>query len=438
MAEPFLNSRSDIPGDRHTHRPSPFIAYLQMIQRYALLILLTSIMGVGLALWLLLNVVKPVYQASTSLLVVEQRGGGLSGMLTQIEDELEALGPLRNLAMQGSSQSSTEDLISILRSRSLAEKVAATLPLRMLQEVQLMLDDAPAGTEDRLLVEYLQKQTKILPPDSQDGTLRVRVRLSQPDLSARAANLYVNELKAYVGVLINKEQGKQLDYLDEQLHKLERELAEAEGGLLRFQQRNRTIALDEEVKQLIAQIAELEADELTAQAALKDAQARARKLDQSAIELSPEAPAARNAIELDVAGLQERQRTLTRARQRYQKLLSGLPAQALELARIERQVMLKSRLYLLLQQQSQATRLEAARSVELFRVLDPAQPPLAPVYPVRGLWLATSAILSLAVGIILASILDFLRSLRRPQASGPEGILQPEQVTAPPEQTLTD
>ncbi len=408
---------------------SPFISYLRMLQRYALLILLTTVMGVGLALWLLLNVVKPVYQSATSLIVVEQRSSGLSGMLTQIEDELESLGPLKNLALQGNSRSSTSDLISILRSRSLTEKVAASLPLRMLPEVQLMLDKAKAGTEDRLLVEYLQKQTRILPPDSQDGTLRIRVRLSDPDLAARAANHYVNELKTYVGLLINKEQGKQLNYLDTQLHKLERELADSESSLLRFQQRNRTIALDEEVKQLITQIAELEADELSAQAALQDAQARERQLDQSALELSPEAPATRREIELNVAGLQERKQTLTRARQRYQRLLTGLPAQALELARLERQLNLKNRLYLLLQQQAQASRLEAARSVELFRVLDPAQAPLAPVYPVKGLWLAVSAVLSLALGILMASILDFLRSLRRPEQA--QALDNTEHVPAP-------
>ncbi|HEY9842922.1 MAG: GNVR domain-containing protein [Candidatus Sericytochromatia bacterium] len=401
------------PSEPAERAPGSFFAYLQLLQRYALLILLTGLLGVGLAGWLLLNVIQPVYQASTSLLVIEQRGGSLSGLVSQLENELESLGPLRALALQGgSSQSPAEELISILRSRTLAEKVARQLPLKVLTEVQHLLAKAPAGVEQRLLVEYLQKHTKILPPDSQDGTLRIRIRLGQPDLSAQAANLYVRELQTFVGILINREQGKQLSYLEAQLHKLERELAGAETGLLRFQQRHRSIALDEEVKQLIKQLGDLEADELSARAALQDARARTQKLEQSANELSPDSPRTRTDLELNVAGLEQRQQTLARARQRYQQLLTGLPLQALELARLERELNLKSKLYLLLQQQVQATRLDAARSVELFRVLDPALPPLEPVQPVKGLWLAISGIISVGLGIVMASILDYVSGLR--------------------------
>lgn len=400
-------------------RHSAFVAYLRLLQRYALLILLTGVLGVGITAWALLNVIQPVYQSSTSLLVLEQRGG-ISGLVSQLESELESLGPLRQLALQGSGgHSPAEELISILRSRSLAEKVARQVPLRSLPEVRKMLAKAPAGREDRLLVEYLQMHTRILPPDSQDGTLRIRIRLSQADLTSQVANTYVRELQTYVGSLINREQSKQLNYVESQLQKLERELAAAETAMLRFQQQHRTVQLDEEVKQLIKQISELEASELTARAALQDAQARSRQLDQSASELSPENPQTRTQLELDVVGLRQRQQTLTQARERYQQMLTGLPLQALELARLERQLTLKSKLYLLLQQQVQASRLEAARAVELFRVLDPALPPLEPIQPVKGLWLAVAGILSIALGIIMACLFDFLAGLRLSEPAVP-------------------
>lgn len=391
-------------------KDSSLIAYLRLLQRYGLLILLTGLLGVGLTAWALLNVIRPVYQSSTSLLVLEQHGG-LNGLVNQLESELESLGPLRQLALQGGGQSPSEELISVLRSRTLAEKVARQLPLKVLPEVQRLLAKAPAGRESRLLVEYLQTHTKILPPDSQDGTLRVRVRFSQADLTAQAANTYVRELQTYIGGLVNREQSKQLNYLEGQLQKLERELAAAETGLLRFQQRHRSVQLDEEIRQLIRQISDLEAQELTAKASLQEAQARSQKLDQSASELSPDNPQTRSRLEMDVAGLKQRQETLTRAREKYQSMLTGLPLQALELARLERELNLKSKLYLLLQQQVQAGRLEAARSVELFRVLDPALPPLEPVQPVKGLWLAIAAVLSVGLGIVMACIIDFARSI---------------------------
>lgn len=393
-----------------TDSRATLVAYVRLLQRYGLLILLIGLLGVSLTAWALLNVIQPVYQASTSLLMLEQHSG-LSGLVNQLESQLESLGPLRQLALQGGSASPTDEVISVLRSRTLAEKVARQVPLKVLPEVQKMLAKAPAGRESRLLVEYLQAHTKILPPDSQDGTLRIRIRFSQPDLTAQTANTYVRELQAYVGGLINREQAKQMRFLDDQLAKLEAELAGSEARLLRFQQQHRTVQLDEETRQLIRQISEIEAQELSAQAALKEAQARSRQLDQSASELSPDNPQARSRLEQDVAGLNQRRQTLTQARERYQQLLTRLPVQALELARLQRELDLKSKLYLLLQQQVQAARLEAARSVELFRVLDPALPPLEPVQPVKSLWLAIAAVLSMALGIAIAAVIDFTRSL---------------------------
>lgn len=389
-----------------------FVVYLKLLKRYALGLLMICSLALGFSAYVLFNWIEPVYQASTSLLILEQRGNGISGLVSQLESELESMGPLKGLALQGlNNKSVSQDLISILKSRSLAEKVNQQINLKSLKELQAGLKEAPPGQEQRIAVEYLQKHTKIVPPDSQDGTLRIRIRLSDPDLSADIANLYVKELTHYVNALLNRDQDKQLIYLESQLSKLKKELENAESALLGFQQAHQTLALDEEVKQLIVQIAELEAEEVTALAALQDARARQQQLDKSANELDPTSSQARTQVDLDVVGLQERQQTLKAARQRYQQMILRLPSSALALARLERQVKFKTQLYLLLQQQTQAAQLDAARKIELFRILDPALKPLKPIYPVKSIWLGVSALLSLFLGVLLILVYDFMHRL---------------------------
>lgn len=387
--------------------------YLRLLQRYAWLILSTSLLGLGLAIWLIFFVLTPVYQAQTSLLVLEAQQGGLSTLVSRLESQMDLIGPLRKMGLPGSSGSSIEDLISILKSRSLAETVAQKTPLKTLPEVQRLLVDTPSEYEERILVRYLQKQTEVLAPDSRDHTLRIQTELSDAALSAQISNQYVEALKIYVNTLIDKEQSRQLNYLNQQAKTLENELKGSEEALLRFQKNNRTVSLDTEVEQLIKTLAELEAQELNAQTALKEAQARRNSYDQHAIELAPESTQTRNQLELEVAGLNERRTALTQAKLKYQRSLLGLPAQALSLARLQRQVGLKSQLYLLMQQQVQAAQLDARREIELFRVLDPALPPLEPVKPVKGLWLAISGILSIGLGISMAMGHDFLKQMKK-------------------------
>lgn len=401
---------------------SSFQAYLLLLQRYALLLLLTLLTGLGLAIWLLFFVVTPVYQAETSLLLLQGQPGNLSSLVNRLESQLDRAGPLRNLILPSTSRSSLEDLISILKSRSLSEKVASELPLRSLKEVQKSLIDAPSGQETRLITAFLQENTTILSPDSRDHTLRIQVEMTDPSLAAQTANRYVQELKSYLVSLTNQEQNQQLNFLKQQARTLEKELQTREEELLAFQQRNRTVSLSDEIEGQIKSLAELEAQELSAQAALKAAQARRQAFVEQGLELAPESTAERNALELELAGLRERQQALSAARQRYQQSLLKLPTRALELARLQRQVTLKSQLYLILQQQIQAAQLDADRKLELFRVLDPALEPLEPVKPAKGLWLAISAIISIGLGIFMASVHDYLSSSVQKESASDEPI----------------
>lgn len=390
-----------------------FEAYLRLLQRYALLLLLTFVMGIAGSAYLVFQVLEPVYRTEASALVLQPRSSQLGGLVSRLESQLELAGPLKALSGMGSKGSSLEDLVAILRSRSLSEKVLEQLNLRVLSDVQMILSEAPAGHENELLVEYLQEQVNILPPDARNSTLRVKVELSDPVLAAQIANAYLQALKVYLVDLVNQEQKQQLTYLQTQLTQMENQLKESEQNLLNFQKIHKTVSLDDEVSQMIKNLADLEARELTAKASFQATQAQLSSLEKRSLELVPEHLKIRNELELKEAEFRTLQHSLALARANYQQSLQRLPDQALALARLERQVRLKNQLYLLLQQQTQAAHLEAARTVDVFRILDPAIPPLEPVKPLKGLWLVISGIISIALGVVMASVHDYLSRINK-------------------------
>lgn len=376
---------------------------LSFLRRYALYILLTTLLGTTLSYISVKTWVIPVYQARTSLLILPvQSSGQLAPMLSQLESQLVQLGPLQTVLSGQRFHSSLKDLISILRSRRLAEAVAKVVELRDLPEFQRELKRHPKADPQRTLITWLTEQLDVLAPDNREGTLRLQLRLSDPERVALLCNTYIAQLEKYVRTLQNQEVERHQRYLQEQLAQMSQELNAAETEQLRFQRRHRLVSLSEEVKEMIRRLAELEAEELTARAALRESQAKLKSLQEHSTGLNPAWSEIANQLSLSEAGLRERQAELRQSRQRYENLLASLPLQALELARLERRVALKNQLFVLLSQQLQAARLEAARNTPLFHVLDPAIPADEPIFPVLSVILVISGIISMGIGTLLS------------------------------------
>ncbi|PIQ28340.1 hypothetical protein COW36_04100 [bacterium (Candidatus Blackallbacteria) CG17_big_fil_post_rev_8_21_14_2_50_48_46] len=379
------------------------LSFLTFLRRYLLFIVLTGLMGTVFSFFAVRWAVVPIYQARTSLLILPaQQSGNLSPMLSQLESQLEYLGPLQSVLSGKRFNSSLKDMISILRSRTLAEQVAAEIPLKDLPEVKKEMRKHKKADPHRTLINWLIKQLEIQPPDSKEGTLRLQIKLSDPQLVAKLTNTYIQKLEIYLFQLLGQDSDLHQKYLAKQLSRMGQDLQTIEDEMLRFQKKNRLVSLNDEVKQMITQLAELEAEELTAQSALKESQAKLARLSSQSTELNSNWSEVANQLELSAAGLRERKAEIHRSRQRYERLLSALPLQALELARLERRLALKNQLFVLLSQQQQAAQLEAARQSPLFKILDPALPADEPIFPVMPVVLAISGIISISMGGILS------------------------------------
>ncbi len=90
------------------------------------------------------------------------------------------------------------------------------------------------------------------------------------------------------------------------------------------------------------------------------------------------------------------------------------PELAAELARLEREVEIKSRVFLTLTQQYEIARVETKKDVPIVQVLDYAKPPDEKAGPNRKLLLLTSFLLSSLLGIAIVLSVEFCRMRIRP------------------------
>jgi uncharacterized protein involved in exopolysaccharide biosynthesis len=98
---------------------------------------------------------------------------------------------------------------------------------------------------------------------------------------------------------------------------------------------------------------------------------------------------------------------------------SNDPLMQLELSRLQREVDIKSSLYLIMAQQNETAKVEAAKDIPVVQVLDPGAVPIDKSSPKRSIILAGAAIGSLLFSFLLSLWLDisikrgFNRGLRQ-------------------------
>ena len=92
---------------------------------------------------------------------------------------------------------------------------------------------------------------------------------------------------------------------------------------------------------------------------------------------------------------------------------SRVPEVSLELARLTRDVKAQETLVMLLMQQVEQARMSEARDLPVVQALDRAVAPERPSRPRLGLNLAVASVTSVFGGVVLAFIVEYVKSLRR-------------------------
>ncbi|MFZ0389465.1 MAG: polysaccharide biosynthesis tyrosine autokinase, partial [Calditrichia bacterium] len=121
-------------------------------------------------------------------------------------------------------------------------------------------------------------------------------------------------------------------------------------------------------------------------------------------------------IETQIKALRAKIDALQKVVAEYERKLTRLPNQALELARLTRQMEVDRNTYLLMTQKFEETRISEAGQKENVRILDYAIMPMSPVKPKKKMNLMLGALIGLGLGVGLTFLLEYMdNSVKNPE-----------------------
>lgn len=436
-----------------------------------------------------------VYEAKTTLIFPRQDLGG-DGVLSSLLSS-PALSRFAGLAgvggLPGDSQASVEVIEAMLRSRTLAERVARACDLQAVYRTA-----SPEQT-----VRRLQGATTI--KTEKRHSLQVTVRAPSPELAARLANRTVDELRQMVDEKVDLFLARRhRRFVERQLLRARRELTQAEERLKRFQEQRGIVSLPDETRAAIENLAELEKERTLARVAAVDAdvqltavrrqveaqtarpvqdlpahsplvgelrrqlvdlnaqlavarmeftdahptvQQLQAQVDEIERQIAVEARRVRRSLDTGLApeltdleveriARQARATALGQAVRTLRHQFERLPEAGLQLARLTRDRTVQEGIYTLLTGEYERARLMEAREGPGFVVLDRAVPPERHVFPRALINVLIAAVLSLWLGITLAFLMERARVAEASPGSsdgaGPDGAAPYREEPTPP------
>jgi tyrosine-protein kinase Etk/Wzc len=113
-------------------------------------------------------------------------------------------------------------------------------------------------------------------------------------------------------------------------------------------------------------------------------------------------------IEANLQALQPKVEALKRILHDYDKQLESLPEKSLKLARLQREAQADEKIYLMMQEKFQESRITEVGQLGQVRIIDPARPPQEPVRPRKKLNLLLGFIVGLGLGLGLTFLFEYM------------------------------
>jgi len=385
---------------RETSEPREgLMPYAVVVWRYRAFIALLIVMA--LVATFVITTLMPKYFLSTAALVAPKESvngallGGLGGL-----GVLASSGAVPSVSSLPSLSPNRDLLVSVLRSRTVAEGVVAQFGLQQRYKARY-LEDA---------IRTLQGLTNV--GISKEGVISIRVEDTDPRMAADIANYHVDLLDKIVSQYGSSEAGRQRAFLTEQLARAKVALDESEDALRRFQERNRAVVLQDQTRGAIDAAARLRGEIMASEVQLQ-------VMRNFATDVNPEVVALRRRIDemnrqLSQMQYGERltaQGSRNRDRSDFEVPFAKVPEVGLDLARLAREVKAQETLVTLLVQQVEQARIAEAKDMPIVQRLDHAVPAERPSRPRMGLHLGVAAVVSLALGVLGAFFRDYAGSL---------------------------
>lgn len=355
----------------------------------------TTLSSMGISFFL-----PKVYLANATVLptAAPDMGSSLAaGISAQLGAAAGFLGGVGSL-----SGGKSGDLVDILSSRAMAERVIAACDLER---------KLKGGTTHNGLVSQLMEMTTIVPPNIKNKVIEIKVEAPGPEQATIIANAYVSELKDMLDEIGYNSAAKNRKFISNQFATAKRELASAEDRLATFQAKNRLTSLPDSVVASIKSISDLEAQRIGVSVQLKSMD-EAFGLIKSRVHALQADPNSLLDLEVKRKGLAVQEQALLKAQKAFLEELSALPPKGMQLARLQRDVQVQNAIYLAMSQQLEAAIINENKESDAFILLDRAIAPDHPVRPRKMLITLVGFLAGLSISSLFLLVKDRFSKLK--------------------------
>jgi uncharacterized protein involved in exopolysaccharide biosynthesis len=366
--------------------PRPFADYLLILVRWRRAIAVNVLVVVlGTAV---LSLLVPAWYTSSGSILPSETGAIDMGLLSVVETTLPGF------RMPGVTTPS-EVMLAILTSRLVAEEVIRSNDL---------MDVYGARNMDHAVI-VLDHRSRVLVDEN--GILRIEAESRDPNRAADIVASFIDALERYNVEARSTTGRKTREFVESRLLETERDLKEAEEALAAFQREHASIEMGEQARAAISALAELEARAATTEIELGIARSYASDNHPEVLRLEAEIREYREALQALRSGDQAQ---ADQSGGTVFAPLSSMPALALELARLTRDVEVQSTVYIFLVQQLETAKIQEAKDTPTIQVLDHPAPAELRTRPRRKLMVAIGGLIGLIIGAGMAFLLEFLSS----------------------------
>ena len=328
----------------------------------------------------------PVYRSEALLLPVSNQP---SVGIAQLASEF--------LGIQAGGGDLSSKIMAVLKSRTIKERVVKKLNL-----VDVLLDEKPEGRDPlKAAVDVLEKMVSVS-SDRKTGAITLRVDYEDPEVAARIAGAYIEELRKILEEKALTVAKANRIFLEKQLVETEKELRDKLRVLASFQKKEKVIVPQEQVKGSIELYSELVSRKIALQVKLRELESV----------LSPSSP--------QILALKEQIKAIDRQLYEIENSAgnSAIPSLGSAPEKISRYTSifikvkgLQAKYETLLKLYEQA-RMEEQKNRIYVEVIDPPSVPDVPAKPKKKLIVAVAGVSSLFLGVFLALFLDWVESAR--------------------------
>jgi tyrosine-protein kinase Etk/Wzc len=298
------------------------------------------------------DVLKPTFTAEATILPPQQ-----SVSTSSLMGQLGSIAGAASLGGGLGLKNPADMYIGMLQSRTIADHVISACDLAKVYKTKYLADTRAA------LKLHVTFET------GKDNLIHLSVKDKDPNRASQIANSYLDQLYDLNSDLASSEAAQRRSFYERRLEDEKAALSEAEVAFRNVQQKTGVIQLSGQAASIISSIA-------TARAQLASREVELQSMRTFATERNPDAIR----VEEEISALRANLTSLENSQRAIQpgdvQLPAGqVPEAALQFERQARELKYHETLFDLLSRQSEAARLDEAKSAPILQVVDRAVPP---------------------------------------------------------------